>query len=478
MEKINKESTITESIERTLDNMEVLTKSLSCKLISMEGPWHVCRQRCEFSNRVSVAASSKVQEYLATEKEIHILDETAMQTLHISYGSSSDVLYLPLSFESTHLGALLLEYEKSESALKNWDKHFFTSVGTMTSLAIGNALKACMLSILEHVNHLFSEQMELQERLQMIIEGTRQVFGDEYHSEIFLYDPVDQLLELNASTLAEEKKWSDFTTSAESGLNGWVIQHNQMIGVSDVNADARANQDHAKLNRIKSIGIAPIENNGRILGVIDLFSSKKKEFSSEELWVLNMLAQHAGIAIADALAYHQMKEMAMIDPVTGCFSRQYFETRSMDEVSKALRNGHMLSVLMLDIDHFKQVNDTLGHQTGDRILRQVTSVIQNNIRTSDICARYGGEEFIVLLPQVSQPAANRIAERILQRVKKETDPSVTISIGIASLHSSNTSMEELVEQADKALYYSKEHGRDQVSIYENVHQRVQILDEQ
>jgi diguanylate cyclase (GGDEF)-like protein len=469
MENVTNESTITQSIEHTLDNMKILAKSLSCKLISMDGPWHVCRQRCEFSNRVSIAASLEAQEYVTTEKDIHLLDQKGIQTLNISYPSSSVVVYIPLSFETSDLGVMLLEYEKSE-ILKNGDKSFFTSVGTMASLAIGNALKACMLSILEYVSQLFSERMELKERLQMIADGTRQVFGEEYHCEIFLYDPVHQLLELKSSTLVGEDKWSDFTSSSESGLNGWVIQHKQVIGVSDVLADSRTITDHARMNQIKSVGIAPIENHGRILGVIDLFSSKKKNFSCEELWVLNMLAQHAGIAIADAISYNQMKEMAMIDPVTGCFSRQYFETKGTDEVSRSLRNGHMLSVLVLDIDHFKQVNDTFGHQTGDRILRQVTSVIQNNIRTADTCARYGGEEFIVLLPQASQPVANRIAERIRQRVKMETDPSVTISIGISSLYSSETSMEELVARADKALYYSKENGRNQVSVYEHIYQ--------
>jgi diguanylate cyclase (GGDEF)-like protein len=325
-----------------------------------------------------------------------------------------------------------------------------------------------MISILEHVSHLFSEQRELKERLQMIAEGTRQVFGNDYHCEIFLYDPVHQLLELKSSTLLEEERWANYTSSAEVGLNGWVIRQKQAISVKDVPADSRAIQDHARMNHIQSIGIAPIENHGRILGIIDLFTSKNKEFSNEELWVLKMLAQHAGISIADAIAYNQMKEMAMVDPVTGCFSRQYFETKGKDEVSRAIRNGHMLSVLVLDIDHFKQVNDTFGHQTGDRVLRQVTSVIQNNIRTSDTCARFGGEEFIVLLPQVSQPVALLIAERIRKRVTMETDPSVTISIGISSLHSSEASIDELVKRADGALYYSKENGRNRVTVYENL----------
>jgi transcriptional regulator with GAF, ATPase, and Fis domain len=136
MEELTKESTITKSIEQTLENMKVLTKSLSCRLITLEGPWHVCRQRCEFSNQILVAASLKAQEYLEAEKDVYLLDEKGLQTLDISSASSTSMVYLPLSFESTDLGVMLLEYEENE-ALKQLDKHFFTSVGMMASLAIG-----------------------------------------------------------------------------------------------------------------------------------------------------------------------------------------------------------------------------------------------------------------------------------------------------------------------------------------------------
>jgi diguanylate cyclase (GGDEF)-like protein len=178
-----------------------------------------------------------------------------------------------------------------------------------------------------------------------------------------------------------------------------------------------------------------------------------------------MLAQYAGIAIHNSMVYEQMEEMAMIDPVSGAFSRRYFYDKAEKQLALVRRNEKPLSVLMLDIDYFKKVNDTFGHHTGDLILRQLYESVEKSVRLTDVCGRYGGEEFAILLPSVSQEKASIIAERIRKNIANDTNPNVTVSIGISSFQSSDTSIEDLLQRADRALYKSKENGRDQVTTF-------------
>lgn len=170
---------------------------------------------------------------------------------------------------------------------------------------------------------------------------------------------------------------------------------------------------------------------------------KSLEAENQELWTLS---------------YH--------DPLTGLYNRRYVNQAATHLVSRATRYKETLHVLMLDIDHFKRVNDTLGHAVGDKVLQAVASLIQGFIRSSDIAARYGGEEFIVYLvkanPETAQYVANRIRDGVAAMSLPEIPWTVTISIGVAHLLAED-SMESLIERADKYLYASKQQGRNRVS---------------
>jgi GAF domain-containing protein len=363
------ESNITKSIEDTLSNIKIITGSMDCRLITIEGSWDICKQRCEFPSQFIFRPSDRARNYIMEQNKIHILDQIGIRNLELDIRNHS-YIFIPLNFESMNLGVVLLEHTLKD--LSPSHELFFSSVANTASIAIGNALKACMFSILEHISHLFTERLELDQRLQLIADGTKNTFGQEFDCEIFLYDPVTQKLNLRASTLTSMKFWEMYTTDANQGLNGWVIKNKKPIGVPDVAKDSRAIQEHANLTKIRGVGIAPIINQGRTLGVINLLSEKPKDFFAEEIWILQMLAQQAGNALAEAIAYEQMEELAMIDPITEAYSRQYLESKGKLEIQKAIESGEKLSLLMLDIDFFKKVNDTYGHQVGDKILKQVS----------------------------------------------------------------------------------------------------------
>lgn len=172
-----------------------------------------------------------------------------------------------------------------------------------------------------------------------------------------------------------------------------------------------------------------------------------------------------------------LEQESIKDPLTGIYNRRYLDRRMTEEVKRAQRHNLPLSVLLIDIDHFKQVNDTYGHQVGDSLLIHLSDLILNQIRESDVAARYGGDELLVLAPSTTVSSAAILAERLRIQVESnqldfsgddshDQDIRVTVSIGIAGLSPEITDSESVVKHADQALYSSKQEGRNRVTVHD------------
>ncbi len=186
--------------------------------------------------------------------------------------------------------------------------------------------------------------------------------------------------------------------------------------------------------------------------------------------VLVALQGHVQSALANAHRYDAIRRQVVTDHLTGLYNRRHFTNRCREEIERSLRYQHPLSVLMIDIDHFKHFNDRYGHATGDRVLQAVAGVLRRALRTVDLCARLGGEEFAILLPDTPAPNAHLVAERVRETLSGyrytglglPPEDNVTISVGVATCPRDATSMEDVLELADKALYQAKSQGRDRV----------------
>jgi two-component system cell cycle response regulator len=242
---------------------------------------------------------------------------------------------------------------------------------------------------------------------------------------------------------------------------------------------------------ITSMLDAAIRSEGKVVGVVCLeHVGKPRTWTPAEMEFAGALADQASLALA-AVERHRLeeewarvdselartREMALQDELTGLANRRALEQMLAEEVTRALRHGRPLSIVMADVDHFKTINDTYGHRAGDEVLRELARILGQNLRSIDRAARYGGEELLVMLPETPSAEAHYVAERVRTAVEGHAfvvDPEdeepplslhVTASLGIASLPDDADSPERLVEIADQALYDAKHQGRNRVVVH-------------
>ncbi|MEZ4406778.1 MAG: diguanylate cyclase [Polyangiales bacterium] len=216
-----------------------------------------------------------------------------------------------------------------------------------------------------------------------------------------------------------------------------------------------------------SVLVLPLVVRDRVLGSLTLSAQRRGAFSEGARQLLGVLVSHASVALANAGAVRRLEEMATTDPMTGHLNKRSMETEFERKIRAAARFGRPLSVIVLDIDKFKSVNDTYGHATGDVVIKGLGAVLGRCKRETDIIARFGGEEFVVVCEETETTGAFQLAERIREELKRqvfqtEHGPlSVTCSLGIAEYPKDATERHALFERADQALYAAKQGGRNQ-----------------
>ena len=225
-----------------------------------------------------------------------------------------------------------------------------------------------------------------------------------------------------------------------------------------------------------SVAVLPLMRWGQLVGSLNLGSLRRDRFTPGMATnFIEWLAAVASVCLENVANNERLKHIGLTDALTGVHNRRYFEQRLREEVDRALRKGSPLSCLLVDLDHFKQVNDRHGHLIGDVVLREVAEQVKDQLRLSDAMARYGGEEFAILLVQTQATTARAIAERIRERIAAQSfrlpegvTLEVTLSIGIATLMEEmrgadiDARARDLVGRADHALYTAKHSGRNRV----------------
>ncbi len=263
----------------------------------------------------------------------------------------------------------------------------------------------------------------------------------------------------------ERQKFERFHVSAGDGPTGWVLKHQEPLSIKDLR---RSGFDAGADSGVRSWLGVPLSIYGETAGVLAVQSRERGAFDQDHRRLLESIGAQTAVALQNARLY----ELAMVDGLTRLFVRRYFDARLEEEIERSLRFSTDFSVVMMDIDDFKQLNDTHGHQAGDLALVRVAEIVKRQMRGVDTAARYGGEEFAMVLPRTGMLDAYNQAERIRMliedcRISFDGQAlSVTASFGIASYpESGEGTAEDVIRRADTALYRAKRTGKNRVELY-------------
>jgi diguanylate cyclase (GGDEF)-like protein len=224
-------------------------------------------------------------------------------------------------------------------------------------------------------------------------------------------------------------------------------------------------------DQTRSILAVPMILHGEIYGMVSAQSYQENAYTTEDIYLLEVLASHASIAIENARLFDSIQKLANTDPLTGILNRRRFFELAELEFTRAKLTHQLLSVIMLDVDDFKHFNDQHGHQAGDKVLELVAESCASSLRSDDIFGRLGGEEFAVVLPNTSLSDANDVATRLRLAIRginlsDMTVTPVTVSVGVSEYDPTCKTFDIMIERADKAMYAAKNSGRNQVHVWE------------
>jgi len=256
----------------------------------------------------------------------------------------------------------------------------------------------------------------------------------------------------------------------DTGIIGTVARSGEPTVLQEVSLEDRIS---GILPNLRSAVCVPVTYGDQMLGVLNIESLTANAFPPDDVPILRALADHLATALHNALTFQQTQEQAITDGLTGAKTHRYFKEALHAEWKRCTRAGRTFSLLVLDLDRFKQVNDTHGHLEGDLVLARLGRILDHHCRQSNVVARYGGDEFMVLMPDTSTEQASVLAERL--RLAVATDPlfakrRLTGSFGIATFPVHGHTAEEMVRAADAGMYLSKHHGGNRVSVAEQFRQ--------
>lgn len=266
------------------------------------------------------------------------------------------------------------------------------------------------------------------------------------------------------------KELQSINEKAGNRYDQWVIKNRRRLIVTDAHQDFRFDlKETAQNDSVRSVIAASLVQEGRVMGTLRMNSSKPLYFTNDDLRLLDTIAVLTSSALSNSLLYEKTVELAIKDSLTGLYVRRYFFERLQEEIKRSVMTQKSLSVLMCDVDHFKECNDKYGHAVGDLVLVHVADILKR-FDSNAIVGRYGGEEFCVLLVETPKKEAEDVANRV--REKLENNPvivrreeiKITMSIGVASLPDDSVEGSELIGLADKALYQAKKAGRNRVCL--------------
>jgi diguanylate cyclase (GGDEF)-like protein len=389
-------------------------------------------------------------------------------------------LWVPLVMRDEVMGLLTLGAKTGNEPFSDFDLYYLQQIAAQAAVSLNTCrlyerrqqekedLDKTLqnLSLLYGIGKAMNYISDLKKLLQYILNQAIDIASAEKGS-LMLYDPETELLNIRVLAGLEDTEYQDKVNNNEiecrsfrpgEGIAGRVYMDSQPMIVNNIREDDLFIESETSF--VRSIACIPMVVYDEVIGVINVTNKKKgKEFTDQDIKMLKAIADQAAVAVNKA----QLWDMAVTDSLTGLYLRRYFMVKLQEEIHRAERYEKVISVIMVDLDRFKNINDTYGHDAGDRALESISQFLRKNIRDVDAIARYGGEEFVMLVPDADKEAAFGLAERLreeLAGIKLDNLPPITVSLGIATFPMDGTEVEDLIRKADAAMYEAKRAGRN------------------
>ena len=328
------------------------------------------------------------------------------------------------------------------------------------------------LSLFHEVGKAVASTIDLHQVLETIMEKISDFLQPDTWL-LLLLDEKSNELHYEIAIGAGTDNLKDVQVKLGEGIGGWVAEHGEAVLIEDVRTEPRFSlENEIWAPGARSIVCVPVKGRERVLGVIELVNSSRNEhFGEKDIPVLANLADYAAIALENARYVQRIHDLTITDDCTALFNARHLNFVLDAEIYRSTRYDYEFSVVFIDLDHFKLVNDTHGHLVGSKLLWHMGNLVKGHLRLIDYAFRYGGDEFVVLLPQTSKQNALMVVRRLRELLNSKVfldeeglKVKMTASFGVASFPTDARDRRELLRMADEAMYLVKNTTRDNIAL--------------
>jgi len=421
---------------------------------------------CELASRVLESGEPILLESLEREPRLRALLQDRSDV--------GAVAGVPLKSKVRVLGVMHLAIATQQ--LFPFDFDLFKTIGVQIGIAAENAVlfqrtvrQTKQIKVLNNIARIISSSLQIEEVFDAFATEMKKLIDFDRLSVAFL-DASGSYLRIFASG-SRDTGWGMESLVPVVGTGpGWVVLNETHFIHPDTQSQQRFIEDQFLYeDGIRSYILLPLDSRGQVTGTFGVGSKEKHAFSEKDLPLLTQLSKQIAVAIENVKLYQQTKETSILDDVSSLFNFRYFHQALERELKLVARHKSRLSLLFIDLDKFKQINDSHGHLRGSKVLREVGFLLRAAIRETDIAARYGGDEFVVILPDTDYPQAKRLGERIRQLILRSTylkeegiNARLGASIGLSTFPTEAPTKEELIHLADERMYRDKAENRNRL----------------
>jgi diguanylate cyclase (GGDEF)-like protein len=454
-----------------------------CAILLKEGDALVIRAVTEYPESIigrKIPLGQGISGRCAVEKKEYLVPDISQCDFYIHLGDSvfRSEIDVPIIFHDSVLGVLNVQSVRKD-AFKRDDVRFMKILGSQIGVALHNSQVLAQMDLLQDIGMKLVSIIKSDELFASIVAETQQRL---HYATCAILEVSGGHLVFKASSAEFPRELIGLRIPIGKGITGRCALEKRVINVGDVRLDP--DYIRSGILDIRSEIACPVISAGELLGVLTVESKNENAFNEDDIRLLSILSLQVSVGMRNARMYAEIEKMAVTDPLTGLFNYRYFYQRLGAELARSNRYHHPLSIVMIDLDDFKKINDYCGHQCGDEVLREAALAIRKNIRRYDepmvikgaeldIVSRYGGEEFIIIQPDTPMAGALVCAERLRNVLETQIGPRcglpcsehsprlVTGSFGVAAFQEGET-LETLLKRADTAMYRAKEQGKNRV----------------